>query len=113
MVPFLTTSELILGRVRDVFWTSIVLGRISEKIGMSFGTVRSIDIDFPDDVIFAETIEVLVEALKSLSEKSVLRVSCLKTKVQAFVDDQDATIESIPVSGGNVEVTQTSTHLAA
>ena len=56
-------------------------------------------------MIFAETTEVLSEALVSLSEEAeplALRVSWIKSKVQAFVDILDATTESIPASGGIV-----------
>ena len=71
-----------------------VLGRMSEKsgCGVSFGTVRITDLDFGDDaVIFAETTEVLAGAIDSLSEEKPLglRVSWMKTKVQAFGDILD------------------------
>ena len=81
-----------------------VLGRMSEKsgCGVSFGTVRITDLDLADDeVIFAETTEVLAGALDSLSEEAEpleVRVSWIKTKVQAFGDILDATVESIPVN---------------
>ena len=42
-----------------------------------------------------------------------LRVSWIKTKVQAFGDILDATIESIPLTGQNVEVTQMFTYLGS
>ena len=78
--------------------------------GVPFGTVRTIDLDFADRaVIFAETTKVLADALDSLREEAEpfgLRVSWIKTKFQAFGDILDATIESIPVSGENVKVTQ-------
>ena len=76
-----------------------VLGRMLEKsgCGVSFGTVRIADLDFADDaVIFAETTEVPVEALESLSQEAELlglRVSWIKTKVQAFSDILDASFE--------------------
>ena len=60
--------------------------------------------------------EVLEGALDSLSEEAEplgLRVSWIKTKVQAFGDILDATVESIPVNGENVEVTQTFTYLGS
>ena len=60
--------------------------------------------------------EVPAEALDSLSveaEPLGLRVSWIKTKVKAFVDILDATVESIPVNGENVEVTQTFTYLGS
>ena len=68
---------------------------MSEKTvcGVSFGTVRITDLHFEDDaVIFAETTEVLPRALG-------LRVSWIKTKVEALGDILDATPESIAVSG--------------
>ena len=39
-----------------------------------------------------------------------MRISWIKTKVQAFVDILNATVESIPVNSENVEVTQTFTY---
>ena len=82
---------------------------------MSFGTVRITDLHFADDaVIFAETTEVLAGALDSLSEEAVplgLRVTWIKTKVQAFGNILDATTDSFPVSDGNVEITQTFTYV--
>ena len=75
-----------------------VLGRMLEKsgCGVPFGTVRFTDRDFADDaVIFAETTEVLAGALDLLSERAEplgLRVSWIKTKVQAFSNILDATV---------------------
>ena len=37
----------------------------------------------------------------------------MKTKVQAFADILDATVESVSVNGENVEVTQTFTYLGS
>ena len=57
-------------------------------------------------VIFVETTEVLAGALDLLSEEAEplgLRVSRIKTKVQTFGDILDATVESIPVNGEDVE----------
>ena len=83
---------------------------------MSFGTVRITDLHFADDaVISAETTEVLAKALDSLSEEAaplVLRVSWIKTQVQAFGGILDATDESIPVNVENVETTQMFTYAA-
>ena len=71
------------------------------------------DFDFADDVIiFAETIEVLAEALQSLSEEAEpfrLRVSWMKTMVQPFADILKSIFESISVSGENKKITQTFT----
>ena len=61
------------------------------------------DLDFADDAfLFAETIGLLADALESLSKKAKplgLQIFWTKTKVKAFGDILDATIESIPVSG--------------
>ena len=58
--------------------------------GTSFGNVKISDLDFTDDaVIFAETLEILLGALKVLNEESEslgLRVSWAKIKIQAFND---------------------------
>ena len=84
---------------------------------MSVGAVRITDFDFLDDaLIFAKTIEVISEALESLSERAEplgLRVSWNKTKAQTFGDKLVATIESVLVGGENVEVTQTFTYLGS
>ena len=90
-----------------------------EKSGcrVSFGTVQITDIDLADDaVIFAETTDILAKVLVSLSEKTEplgMRVSWIKTKVQAFGDILDVTIASFPVSDENGEVTQTFTFLGS
>ena len=82
---------------------------------MSFGTVRITDLDFADNpVIFTETTEVLSEAIESRSEEAKplgLRVSWIKTKVQAFGDILYAATDSIRVGGENVGIAQTSTFL--
>ena len=67
-------------------------------------------------VIFAETTEIPAGALDLLSEEAEplgLRVSWIKTKVRASGDILDATVESIPVNGENVEVKQTFTYLGS
>ena len=57
---------------------------------MSFGNIKISDFDFADDaVIFVETLDILFGALKVLNEESEqlgLRVSWVKTKIQAFND---------------------------
>ena len=62
-----------------------------------FGRVRITDLDFADDaVVLAETTEVLAEALDSLWEEAEplgLRESWIKTKVQAFGEILDASIQ--------------------
>ena len=94
-----------------------VLARMFEKSScvVSLGRVRITDLDFADAaVLFAAATEVLVEAIESLIEKAwplELRVSWIKTKIQAFVDILDASIETIAASGENVEVTETFTYL--
>ena len=66
-----------------------IMGRVvgGAGRGVSFGDVRITDLDFADDaVVFAETLEILTGALERLSEEAEplgLRVSWLKTKVQA------------------------------
>ena len=72
----------------------------------SFGNVKISDFGFADDaVIFAETLGILLGALEVLNEESQslgLRVSWVKTKIQAFNDILDAVILSVPVCGENV-----------
>ena len=93
-----------------------VLGRMSKKwgCGVSVGNVRTTALDFADHaVIIAEATEVLARVLNSLSEEVEplgLRVLWIKIKVQAFGDILVATVESIPVNGEYVEVTQTLTY---
>ena len=58
---------------------------------------------------FAETTEVHAEAADSMNEEAKklgLRVFLIKTKVKAFGDILNATVESIPVNVENVEITQ-------
>ena len=58
--------------------------------------------------IFAETLDILLGALEVLNEESEplgLRVSWIKTKIQAFSGILDAAILSVPVCGEDVEVT--------
>ena len=52
-----------------------ILGRMSERssCGASFGNVKISDLDFTDDaVIFVETLDILLGALKVLNEESEL-----------------------------------------
>ena len=96
-----------------------VLGRMSDKsgCGVAFETVWITDLDFADDAVtFVETTEILAGTLDLLSAEAKplgLRVSWVKTKVQAFGDILDATVELIPVNAGNVGVTQTFTYLSS
>ena len=73
-----------------------ILGRMSERssCSVSFGNVKMSDLDFTDDAV------ILLGALKVLNEESEtlgLRVSWVKTKIQAFNDVLDAAILSAPV----------------
>ena len=96
-----------------------ILGRKSERssCGASLGNVKTSDLDFADDaVIFVETLDSLLGALEVLNEQSEplgLRVSWVKTKIQAFNDILDAAILSVPISGEDVEVTERFTHLGS
>ena len=89
----------------------------STSCGTSFGNVRISDLDFADDaVIFAETLDILLGALEVLNEELEplgLRVSWVKTKIQAFNDILDAAILSVPVCGEDVEVTERFTCLGS
>ena len=49
--------------------------------------------------------------MREVSELLGLWVSWVKTKIQAFNDDLDAAILSVPVCGKNVEVTERFTFL--
>ena len=96
-----------------------ILGRISERssCGASFVNVKISDLDFTDDaVIFAETLEIILGALEVLNEQSEplgLRVSWVKTKIQAFNDILDAAVLSMPVCGEDVEVVERFTYLSS
>ena len=85
--------------------------------GASFGNGKISDLEFADDaIIFAETLDILLGALEVLNEKLELlglRVSSVKTKIQAFIDILDAAILSVPVCGEDVEVTERFTFLGS
>ena len=53
------------------------------------------------------------EVLKPESVSLGLRVSWVKTKIQAFTDILDAAILSVPVCGKDVEVTEKFTYLGS
>ena len=78
--------------------------------GASFGNVKISDLDFADDAaIFAEILDIFLGALGVLNEESEplgLRVSWVKTKIQAFNDILDAAVLSVPVCGEDVEVVE-------
>ena len=87
-----------------------------------FGNVKVSDLDFADDaVIIVETLDILLGALVVLNEESEplgLRVSWIKTKVQAFNDILDAAILAamscyVPVCGEDVDVTERFTYLGS
>ncbi len=96
-----------------------VLGRMADGsgCGTSFGEVRISDLDFADDaVIFAEIVEILIEALEKLSEESEplgLRVSWVKTKVQAFNGILGPAVQSVTVGRESVELTDRFTYLGS
>ena len=79
-----------------------VMGETVEKTdcGISLGEDKITDLDFADDVvIFAETLEVLVHTLDTLSLESEplgLKVSWTKTKIQEFVALLDGNIDLPP-----------------
>ena len=85
--------------------------------GASFWNVKISDLDFTDDaVIFPETLDILLGALGVLnvaSEPLGLRVSCVKTKIQAINDILDAAILSVPVCGKDVEVMKRLTYVGS
>ena len=54
----------------------------------------------------------LIEVLNEESEPLGLRVSLVKTKIQAFIDILDAVILSVPVCGEDVEIMEKFTTLA-
>ena len=95
------------------------MGRVVRRssCGVSFGDVWITDLDFADDaMILAETIETPTEALETLSEESEplgLRVSWIKTKIQAFSGILEAAVDSLPVAGENVDVVETFTYLGS
>ncbi|KAG2470023.1 STT3A glycosyltransferase, partial [Polypterus senegalus] len=78
----------------------------SSSCGASVSEERFTDLDFADDaVIFAESMEALIGALKGLSEESEclgLRVSWIKTKIQAFNDLLGTAISRDPSLHGDV-----------
>jgi len=93
------------------------VGEEKSSCGASFGNANISDLDFADDaVIFGETLDILLEALGVLnweSEPLGLRVSWVKTNIQAFSDIFDAAIMSVPVCGEDVEVTERFTSLGS
>ena len=71
------------------------------RLGMS----RSLTLISQMIVIFAETRDILLGALEVLNEESEslgLRVSWVKTKIQAFNDILDTALVYVPVCGEDV-----------
>ena len=75
-----------------------------------FGREGFTELDFSDDtVIFAETMESLVLFLKAHSKKSEhigLQVSCMKTKIQHFIQNVDQACEKVMCCGNVVYVVE-------
>uniref|UniRef100_A0A3B3R059 Reverse transcriptase domain-containing protein n=1 Tax=Paramormyrops kingsleyae TaxID=1676925 RepID=A0A3B3R059_9TELE len=96
-----------------------VLGRIVGSSGCraSVGEERFTDLDFANDaVILAESMEALIGALERLSEESRclgLRVSWIKTKIQAFNDFLGTAISRVSVCGENVSLVERYTYLGS
>ena len=89
---------------------------MSERLscGASFENVEISDLDFA--VIFVETLDILLGVEEKLNEESKplgLRVSWVKTKIQAFDDVLDAAILSVPACAEDVEVTERFTSLGS
>ena len=84
---------------------------------VSFGNVQISDLDFADDAaILADTLDMLVGALETLStelEPLGLRISWVKTKIQIFNDNLDDAIKSVSVGGNNVDCVHRFTYLGS
>ena len=84
---------------------------------VSFGNIQISDLDFADDAaILADTLEMLIGALETLStelEPLGLRISWVKTKIQIFNDTLDDAIRSISVRGNNVDCIHRFTYLGS
>jgi len=95
------------------------LGKMVERsdCGVSFGEDKFSDFDFADDaVILADTLDMLVEGLEILGEEIEplgLKISWVKTKVQAFNGALDEAVSSVRVSEQNVNVTDRFTYLGS
>ena len=58
-------------------------------------------------------LDILLGALEVLNEPLELQVSCVKTKIQAFIDILDAAVLSVPDCGEDVEVVERYTYLSS
>ena len=98
-------------------WTGFWGGCQRSSCGASFGNAKISDLDFADDAVnFAETLDILLGALEVLNEALEplgLRVSWVKTKIQAFNDILDAAVLSVPVFGEDVEAMERFTYLGS
>ena len=87
------------------------------RCGAEVGNVKITDLDFADDaVILAETLDILRLALEALHEEAEplgLRVSWMKTKIQAFGDLLDEAVHSVQVCGEDIEVLDKFTYLGS
>ncbi|KAG2468462.1 GALT2 acetylgalactosaminyltransferase, partial [Polypterus senegalus] len=96
-----------------------VLGKVvwSSDCGAFVREGRFTDLDFAGDaVIFTESMEALIWAFKRLSEESEclgLRVSWLKTKIQAFNDLLGTAISSVSVCVECVDLVERFTYLGS
>ena len=83
----------------------------------SVGNTKITDLVFADDAtIFAESLEVLVMALKALYEEVKplrLKVSSAKTKVQVFGGVLDETVQSVHACGEDIEILKSFTYLGS
>ncbi|KAG2468403.1 CC162 protein, partial [Polypterus senegalus] len=96
-----------------------VLGKAVGSSGCraSVGEERFTDLDFADAaLIFVESMEALMGALEILSEESEclgLRVSWMKTKIQAFNDLLGTAISSVSVCGESVDHVERFTYIGS
>ena len=89
---------------------------MQDPCGVSVGEVKISDFDFADDVaLLDEVLDTLVlslDALSRVAEPLGLKVSWVKTKIQAFGDLLDG-VKSVAVGGENVEVVDKFTYLGS
>ena len=96
-----------------------ILGKVVDQshCGASVGDIRVTDLAFADDaVLLAESLDVLVMALEALNEEAKplgLKVSWIKTKIQAFGNLLDDAVESVHACGEDIEVLESFTYLGS